>query len=191
MTTAMWRGTGPDMASRLNLEDLFLFRRADLVGHEDEAVGELLELGLSALHLVGGHAGALLLGLHLVVRVPAERADLHAALLHLLVEDLHQISTALLVERRNVEADEVAVVVRRHTEIGVGDRLLDRLDEALVPGLDDDLPRLRRADPGELDERRVDAGGLDLQVLHQRRSRSSPPDALHVVPERVDGLPKT
>jgi len=48
------------------------------------------------------------------------------------VEHLHEVAPPLLIERRDVEPDEVAVVARREAEVGVRDRLLDGLDEALV-----------------------------------------------------------
>src|SRR6266508_2891678 len=66
MTMAMWRGTA---STSLDLEDLLLLGLADLVDLEDEAVGEILEMLLQALQLVGGDARVLLLLAHLVVRV--------------------------------------------------------------------------------------------------------------------------
>src|SRR5205814_5858488 len=90
---------------RSNGEDLLFLRLSELVGDEDVSVGELLELRLEALHLVGGDTGALLFGLQLVVRVATEGADLDATVLHFLVEHLHEIAAALLVERRDVQTD--------------------------------------------------------------------------------------
>ena len=83
------------------------------------------------------------------MRVAPERPDLDAAILDLLVQLLHQLAPALLIECRDVEPYDRTVVARRESEIGGEDRLLDRLDQAAIPRLDDDLPRLRRADRGE------------------------------------------
>src|SRR6185295_4846812 len=96
MTMAMCRGTA--LIDPLNGEDLFLFGGADLVGHEDVAVGELLQLRLEALHLVRRHARALLFGAHLLVCVPAQRADLDPAVLDLLVQHFHQVPPPLFVQ---------------------------------------------------------------------------------------------
>src|SRR5207248_7874646 len=104
-----------------------------LVGGEDVPVGELLELCLDALHLIGRHAGALLLGLELVVRVAPQRADLDAAFLDLLVQLLDEVLPPLFIERRDIEADHGAVVPRREPEVRSEDRLLDRLDEVPIP----------------------------------------------------------
>src|SRR2546426_1112752 len=95
---------------RSNREDLLLLRVSDLVTNQDVAVGELLELGLDALHLIGGHTGALLLRFQLVMRMAAERTNFDAALLDLLVELLHQLLAALLIECRDVQADDRTVV---------------------------------------------------------------------------------
>src|SRR3979409_766470 len=152
MTMAMCRGMA--LIWSLNGEDLFLFCGADLVGHEDVAVGELLELRLRALHLVRGDTRALLFRAHLVMRVTTQRAELDPAFLDLLVQLLHEIFTALFVERWDVETDDSAVVARRETEVRALDRLLDGFHEAAVVRLDEDLPRLGCVDLREVQQRR-------------------------------------
>src|SRR5437588_11222353 len=186
MTIAMCRGTA---AVTLYRQDLLLFRVADLVRGEDVAVGQLLELRLEPLLVIRGDARALRLRPQLVRRVAAERAELDPPFLHLLVELLHEVLPPLLGERRDRQTDEGAVVARRKPEVAPDDRLLDRLDEALVPGLDDDEPRLRRADRCERDERGRRAVRLDLEALDERRRRAPGADGLSLVLERVDGLP--
>src|SRR4029078_9575433 len=159
MTIAICRGT-----VRLDLEDLFFFCRPDLVCHEDVAVSQLLQRRLRTLHLVARHAGALLLRAHLVVRVAPKRAYLDATVLDLLVEHLHKILAPLLGERGDVEPNDVAIVVRRETEVRRRDPFLVGLEQSLVPGLDQDLRRLRSADRRELDEGRAGpAVRLDLE----------------------------
>src|SRR5438067_2365178 len=114
MTIAMCRGAA---AVTLDRQDLLLFGVADLVVARDVEVGELLQLGLEPLLVVGRDAGALRLRPQLVLRVVAERADLDPALLHLLVELLHEVLAALLGQCRDVEADERAVVVGGEPEV--------------------------------------------------------------------------
>src|SRR5438132_5449582 len=189
ITMAMCRGTA--LMGSLNGEDLFFFGRADLVGHEDVAIGELLQLRLQALHVVGRDARALFLRAHLLVAVTAQRTDLDPTILDLLVEHLHEVSPPFLVQGRDVEADDRAVGIRREAEIRRLDRLLDRLDEAAVVRLDQDLPWLGRVDLRELDQRRRNAVGLDLELLDERRRGTSGAHRRDIVPEGVDRLLET
>src|SRR5437764_12093905 len=101
MTIAMCRGA---LSDTLDRQDLLLFGVADLVGARDVEVGELLQLGLEPLLVVGRDAGALRLRTQLVLRVVAERADLHPALLHLLGARLHEVLAPLLGQCRVVGA---------------------------------------------------------------------------------------
>src|SRR5213594_5195637 len=98
-------GASPGRPPRSNCQDLLLLGLTDLVGGEDEAVGELLKLRFESLHLLGRHPGALFLRAELVVRMAAERPDLDTTVLELLVEKLHELTTPLLVQRGDVQAD--------------------------------------------------------------------------------------
>src|SRR6266550_6395084 len=182
------RSRGASGPRRSNGEDLLLLRLADLVGGKDVPVGELLELRLDALHLVGGHAGALLLGLQVVVRVAPQRADLNAAFFDFLVQLLDEVLTTLLIQRRDIEPDDRSIVPRRESEVRREDGLLDRLDETSVPRLDHDLARLGRADRGERNERRRRAVRVDLQLLHEARGGAPGADARELVLQGVDRL---
>src|SRR5207247_11476293 len=118
----------------------------------------------------GCQALLLLLVLELVVRVAPQRADLDPAFLDFLVQLLHEVLSALLVERRYVEPDDGSVVSRCESEVRREDRLLDRLDEVTVPRLNDDLARLGRADRGERDKRCCRAVCGDLALLDEPRA---------------------
>src|ERR1041385_492612 len=87
--------------------------------------------------------GVLLLVLRDVLRLldPVDRlgagvADRHATFLGEFVHDLDELPAALLGQGGNRDANDAAVVRMRETEIGGENRLLDRLEERLVPRLD-------------------------------------------------------
>src|SRR6266508_3032707 len=178
MTMAMCRG----MALMRSLNG------ADLVCEQDVTVGQLLQLRFRALHLVGRHGRALLFRAHLVVRVATEGADLDAPLFDLLVQLLDHVLASFLGERRDVEADDRAIGVRRESQVRGLDRLLDRLDEVAVVGLDHDETRLRRADLSELKQRRRRPVRLHLELLDQGRRGPAGAHGGDVVLQRVDRL---
>ena len=117
--------------------------------------------------------------------VAADVADLHPPLLGQPVHDLDELAPALLGERGDGEADEVAVVGGVQPEVGVADRLLDRLDRGLVVGLDGQQLRLGRVDRGQLAQRRRRAVVVDLDAVQQRRRR---PAGAHGVELALRGL---
>src|SRR5437016_2932492 len=175
MMMAMWRGTAPCRWMRarrsgatLDLHDLGflgLHRRVD----------ELQVVAVQLLHIL---LGVLLLVLRDVLGLfdPADRlgarvADGDAPFLGELVDDLDQLFAALLGERGDGDADDVAVVGGREAEIGGEDRLLDRLEEALVPRLHGQELRLRHRHGADLVERHLAAVRFDLHQIEQRRRR--------------------
>src|SRR6266511_3409607 len=127
MTIATCRGT----STSLDAEDLLLLGLADLVDLEDVPVGQLLELLLEALELVGGDPAVLLLLAHLVVGVAPQGADLDTALFHLLVQHPDEVAAALFGQRRDRQPDDRPVVARGEAEVAREDRLLDRPDEKI------------------------------------------------------------
>ncbi len=72
-------------------------------------------------------------------------------------------------ERRNVDADHAAVVLRVEAQVACADRLFDVLDRAGVERADHDLRRLGRADRGQRLDRRLRAVDLDAQRIDQAR----------------------
>src|SRR5207249_988481 len=108
---------------------------------------------------------------------------------HFLMQHLHQILAALLVQRGDVEPDHRSVVRWGQPKVRRDDRLLDRLDEVAIPWLDDDLPCLRRADRGERDERGRRSVRVDLERLDETRSRATGAHACQLVLQRIDRLP--
>src|SRR4051812_1102966 len=170
---ATWRGlssanSAGTVLAPSDLHDLGLFGLQRVVELGHARVGELLELLLgAALVVLAGLAGVLELA-QVVHHVAADVADRHATLLGDVPDDLDELPAALLVELRDLEADQLAVVVRREADVGLHDRLLDRLDRALVVGLDGQQPGFGRVDGRQLLERRLRAVVVDDDAVEQR-----------------------
>ena len=106
-----------------------------------------------------------------------------------LVRDLDHLLAPLLVQFRNADAQHRAFDRRAEAEIGVADRLVDRVHHALVPNRDGERARLGNADGGDLIERHPLAVGFHLNRLEQARARAAGPQAAEFVLERsVGGL---
>src|SRR5262249_41082082 len=137
----------------LNLQDLGFLLLAHAVDFLDPLVREPLDALLLAVRLVAADLAVALLALDLVGCLAPVVADLDPRFLHALVDDFDQVLATLLGQRRNVQAHDGAVDVGHQADVRPLDRLLDRAEDAAVPGLDDDLVRLGNADAGELVER--------------------------------------
>ena len=73
-------------------------------------------------------------------------ADAHLGLLALLAALLCKLLTALLRQRGNAQADNLAIVLGRDAHVAVHDGLLDGTEHALVPRLDGDGARVGSID---------------------------------------------
>src|SRR5688572_18593627 len=137
MMMATWRGTAPFNRIRArsssevipcsHLHDLSLFRFQQLVDLVDEIVVQLLQILLGVLLVVLGHLVELLDG---VATMGARMADRDASLFRQLVDDLHQVATALLVERGQRYPNHVAGSCGIQPQVGIANRLLDRMRES-------------------------------------------------------------
>src|SRR3989441_8409207 len=165
MMMAMWRGTAPCRWMRvrrsgatLDLHDLGFLRLHRRVDELQVVVVQLLHILLGVLLLVLRDV----LGLFDPTdRLGARVADGDAPFLGELVDDLDQLLAALLGERGDGDADDVAVVGGREAEVGGEDRLLDRLEEALVPRLHGQQLRLGHRHGADLGERHLAAVRFD------------------------------
>ena len=92
----------------------------------------ILDLCLLATNVV---LGELLIALELVISVATNVANGDLGVLGKLAALLDELTTALLRGGRERQANDNAVGVWGNAEIGGGDRLDDRVDEGLVPGL--------------------------------------------------------
>src|SRR4051794_14162969 len=163
----------PARSRRSNLQDLRFLALEVRVQLGDALVGDLLQLGLGAALLVLADLALLAQLAQVVHDVAADVADLDPALLRDVVRDLDELLAALLGQRRDRQADEVAVVRRVEPQVGVADRLLDRLDRARIEGLHREQLRLGRVDRRQLLERRRRAVVLDVDAVEERRRRAA------------------
>jgi hypothetical protein len=103
------------------------------------------------------------------------------------MRDFHQFLAPFLVQLRDPQAQHLAFGGGRQAEVGIDDRLFDRLHHRLVPHLHGQQARLRHADGGELVKRHVRAVSLDLHRLQHGRRRAAGAQAAQFVLERVGG----
>src|SRR5215208_564096 len=126
-----------------HLEDLFLLALEQGVELLGLLVGELLQRLLGAVLVVGARLARVAQLAQVVHGVATDVADGDLALLRQAADHLDELPAPLLGEFGNLEADDLAVVVRRQPDVGLEDRALDRLDGALVVRLHGQQPRLR------------------------------------------------
>ena len=112
----------------------------------------------------------------------------HVAGLGVPLDQPHVLAAALLVQRRDGDADDLAVVGRVEAELRFLQSLLHRGDDAAVPGLDDDHASLGYADRGQLVERRGIAVVLDRDAIDQRGAGPAGPDGLDLLGQSIDAL---
>ena len=172
---AIWRGTRE--SSRFPAGDLL-----------DEVVGQLLDVLLGDLVIVLGDLGGLLLLLHLLHRVAADVADGDLRGLAVLLGLLDQIAAALLGQGREDQTDRAAVVLGIDAQIGGEDRLLDGLEQACVPGLDQQGAGIGRGDGRHLQKGRVHAVVADGDGIEDGGVGAARADCAEVGRERVAGL---
>src|SRR5829696_1649698 len=193
MMIAMWAGTDPCTFSRCSrsslmssdFHDLGFFGVDQAVDLLDVLVGDLLDVLLRPRLVVLGHLLELLdLGHRLGPRV----TDGDAPLLRQLVHDLHQLLATLFTQRRQGDADEVALGSGVEPEVGVADGLLDSLGQALVERLDGEQPRLGRRHHGHLVERHAVPVGLDAHDVQQRRAGLAAPNPAELALGALDRL---
>src|SRR5262245_34107083 len=108
-----------------DLEQLLLLVLEGLVHLVFLLVGELVELLLRPVEVVGGNVPVLLQSLEIVAGRPPRVPDGDPAVLGHALHHPHQLLAPLLGEGREVEPDDVAVVAGGQPEVGLLDRLLD------------------------------------------------------------------
>ena len=125
-----------------DLEDVGFLGRQLLLQLGDVAVGELLYFLLLIAALVFGKLPLLLLLLDAVDAVAADVAQRNLALFSVFCGQLAELLAAILGERRDVDANQLTVVVAGETEIAHADRLLDQVERAAVKRLNLDGLRI-------------------------------------------------
>src|SRR5919197_6778063 len=150
---ATYRAARPSPPTCSDLEDLGFLALEQAVELGDARVGELLQLDLGAMLVVGADVAAVPQFAQVVHHVTPDVPDGHAPLLGDVADHLHELPAALLVELGDREPDELAVVVRREPDVGLHDRLLDGLDRRGVVGLHAQQAGLGGRDRSQLLER--------------------------------------
>src|SRR5215813_8269866 len=150
-----------------DLHHLFLLLRDDLVDLRDSGVGLLLDPVAGALVLVLGDLLVLEQGLELLVRVATLVANGDLVLLALGLHLLGDLLAPLLGERRDGQADYLAIVHRGETQVRLAERLLHVLEQALLPGLHRDQPRLGNGEAGHAAQRGGRAVVVDPDPLEE------------------------
>src|SRR5262245_5687883 len=149
---------------------------------------EVLDLGLDLLVLVVRQAAFLVQAVDVLVELAARVAHGHARLLAHLLDLGGELRALLAGERRQRDAQHLAVVLRRGAEIALRDDLHQLLQHRDVERLDQDLARL-----GDRDLRHLPDRGRRPVVVHphavDQRGRGPPcADPLELVPEVRQGL---
>src|SRR5579883_1551216 len=101
----------PCSLAKLDLHNLVLLGFPDLIHLLDETIGKLLQAIGAALQLVLGNLFLLLTIAQFVVGVTANIADRHLMLIQLLMDGLDHFPPPLLIQRRNREANHLAIIV--------------------------------------------------------------------------------
>src|SRR4029079_19249346 len=156
----------PD-ADPSDFHDLGLFGLQRGVDLGDALVGQLLQPVLRAVDVVRAGLAVLLEVLEPVDRVAADGAGRDPALLGHVPHMADEVLAPLLGQLRDREPDQLAVVRRREAEVGIEDRAIDVLHDALVERRDREHARLRDADRGQLVDRHLGAVCRHLYAVEQ------------------------
>src|SRR5229473_3794094 len=143
---------------------------------------------MGAFRLVLGHSPLLLHRVHAVDLIAADVADRHPRLLRLVAYELDVLLPSFLCQRRDRNADDLAVARGVQALLAHAQRLLDGADLALVVDLHDQQSRFRRADLSELVERGRCAVVRDHDLVDERGVGSAGPDARELGAEVLDRL---
>src|SRR5581483_5271068 len=170
------------------LHDFGFFVLQQLVDRLRVLVRQLLDALLGAMLVVRADLAAVDEVLEVLHRVAPDLADGDAVLFREPAHDLDEILAPFLGQLRDRQADQLAVVRRRETEVGLLDRLLDRADRARVERLHGEHARLRHADRRELLQRRLRSVVVDLDAVKERRRGSARAHGVEGVARMLHGL---
>src|SRR4051794_21189245 len=171
-----------------DFEKFLLFALEQFVDLVDALVGELLERFLGAVLVVAADVALLLELAQVVHDVAAYVAHGHATVLGDAADDSHHVLAPLLGELRDLQPDHRAVVRGRQAEVGLHDRLLDRLDRRLVVGRHRQQARLGCRDVRQLLERGRGPVVVDVDAIEQRRRSAARAHRAELRLRGVDGL---
>src|SRR5262245_315215 len=181
------RSEAMDAPIGLDAQDFPFLLLQELVNPGDEAIGRLLDLFVPAALLVLRRLAISGQLLELVVGVAATLANGHPPLFRHLAHGLGELLAALLGQRRNHQANHLAVVHGGDPEIGGHQGFLDGLELPRLPGLDADGPGVGYGDRGHLVERREGPVVVDAEAIEEARRSPSGPDGRELPTQRLRG----
>src|ERR1700730_2595173 len=172
----------------LDLHDLGFFASGQGVDALDLGLGELLQLRLGAFRLILRHLALLLHLVDSVDLVAPHVANRHPRFLGSVANELDVLLATLLGQRRDRDADHLAVAGRVQALIAGSERLLDRTDLALVIDLDHQQTRLRGAYLRQLVERGRRAVVRHHDLVDERRVGPAGSNGRQLGGEMIDRL---
>src|SRR5262245_7008439 len=147
-------GTGPPSGCRRpprsDLEELGVLVVAGPPDGGIVGVSDAIELLLGPNDVVLAGLAVAREGVELAPCIPAGVAHRHPPVFRHVLDLLDELAAPLLGERREGESDDDPVAARVDSEVGVADRLLDRVQRPLVVRLNDKEPGFLDPDLGEL-----------------------------------------
>ena len=179
-----WRIQMGEIAQRL--QQLLILLVLQIVHCLHVRVGQLLNLIERALLIVLGNLVVLEHLLEPVVGVTPDRADVVAALFGHLVDVPRQLFAALVGQRRDGNAQHLAVAGRIEAEVGQTNRPLERRHQRWIERLRHDQRRLGNRERGHLVEGHLRAIRLDVHVLEQSGRRAPGAHARQFLPHEFD-----
>src|ERR1700680_5101598 len=172
----------------LDLHDFGFFARRHLVDQADVAVRELLHLVAAPARLVGRDLLILLQRLDPVHLLTTDVANRHVRTLRIALHESRVFPAPLLIQRRNRDPDQLAVVTGVQPQLRLLDRFLHGTDDGPVPGLDDDHARLWHRNGGQLVQRRRVSAVPARDLVHQSRAGPAGSDRQDLLAERIQAL---
>src|SRR6267143_1987340 len=160
----------------LDLHDFGFFARRHLVDQGDVPVRELLQLVTAAVRFVGRNLFLIFERLDAVHLLPTNVANRDVRALRVALHESRIFASPLLIQRRDRDPDQRAVVAGVQPQLRLLDRLLHSADDGAVPRLDQDQTCLGHGDGGQLVQRRGISVVLDGELVHQGWAGSSRPD---------------
>src|ERR1700686_1677 len=171
-----------------DLHDFGFFARRPLIDEGNETIGELLQLLATTVRFVGRNLLLLLEGLDAVHLLATDVAHRHVRALRVALHESRVFPPALFIQRRDRDADQLAVVAGVQSQLRLLNRLLDGADDGPVPRLDQDHACLGHGDGGQLVQGRRISVVLHRDLVHQRRAGPSSPDRQDLLTERFEAL---
>ena len=134
----------------LDFHDLLFFGMTDAIQFSHETVGQFLKLIFAALAVIFRNHLLGLKVLDVLHHIAADVAHGNPRFFETVMDFLDQVPTAILGERRQVQANDQPVIIGGQTQFRGQDRFLDGLEGGLVEGFDHQCAWFGHADGSQL-----------------------------------------